>query len=122
MRKLDKSLILAMSAKDIERLLREWALNGLITSKTLMGRDYKEITKKYAKKELYVTSVEGIDATSEEVQETFELLHDTKRIMTMREYMAISGHQTSYAVNREVKRGNVLRFDILGKRSILYIL
>ena len=72
--------------------------------------------------ELLITSIDGIDVLDKAAQKTFEELHDQKRIMTKREVMLRLGLQTIYALNREVKKGNVLRFDVLGRSSILYIM
>lgn len=109
------------SASDIERMLRGWAKNGRIKSKTLMGRDYREINKKYASGELLVTSIDGIDVTDKNTQDTFEELHERKRIMTKREVMLRKGLTSEYQIKQAVKKGDLIRFDLLGRSAILYI-
>lgn len=113
--------IRSKSAHDIERMLREWALNGRITSKTLMGREYSEINKRYANKELLVTSADGIDVTDSESQRVFEELHNARRVMTKREVMLYKGYTTEYQIKQAVKKGELVKFDLLGRSSILYI-
>lgn len=117
----EKNDICSWSAKEIEKMLTNWAQQGRITSKTLMGRDYLGIKKKYAEGKLFVTGVDGIDVLDEEAQSIFEILHDSKRVMTARDVMVQSGLTTSYAINKAVKEGGLIRFDLLGKSSILYI-
>lgn len=109
------------SAREIEKMLRDWALQGRITSKTLMGRAYADINKKYASGELLVTSVDGIDVADVNTQETFEELHNTLKIMTKREVMLKKGYTTDYQIRQAVKRGELIKFDLLGRSSILYI-
>lgn len=109
------------SARDIEKMLREWALRGRITSKTLMERDYRGINKKYASGDLLVTSIDGIDVTDGETQRVFEKLHESKRVMSKRDVMLNKGYTTAYQINQAVKRGELIKFDLLGRSSILYI-
>lgn len=109
------------SAQDIYKMLRMWALSKRITSKPLLGKDYSEINRKYANGELLVTSIEGIDATDRNAQEYLERLHESKRIMTKREVMLKKGYTTLYQIGSAVKKGELLKFDILGKSAILYI-
>lgn len=109
------------SAHDIEKMLRDWAIKGRITSKTLMGRVYREINKKYANGELLVTSIDGIDVTDKEAQRAFEELHNDKRIMTRREVMLNKGYNTQYQIKQAVKKGELIKFDLLGRSSILYL-
>lgn len=109
------------SARDIEKMLREWALQGRITSKTLMGKEYGTINKKYASGELLVTSVEGIDVADKNTRETFEELHNALKIMTKREVMLKKGYTTEYQIKQAVKRGEMIKFDLLGRSAILYI-
>lgn len=109
------------SARDIEKVLREWVLNGRITSKTIMGKDYREINKKYATGELLVTSVESIDTKDKYTQDVFEEMHQSLRVMTKRELMLYKGYTTQYQINQAVKKGELIKFDLLGKSAILYI-
>lgn len=109
------------SARDIEKMLRDWALQGRITSKTLMGRDYADINKRYASGELLVTSVEGIDVLNDRDRITFEELRENKRILSKREVMLHKGYTTEYQIKQAVKRGDLIRYDLLGRSSILYI-
>lgn len=109
------------SARDIEQMLRMWAMSGRITSKTNMGKDYRGINKKYATGELLVTSIEGIDVTDLNAQKTLEALHEDKRVMTKREVMLKKGYNTLYQIKQAVKRGELIKFDLLGRSSILYI-
>lgn len=109
------------SARDIEKMFRDWALQGRITSKTLMGREYSAINKKYASGELLVTSIEGIDVLSNEDRRTFEELRESKRVLSKREVMLKKGYTTDYQIRQAVKRGEFIKFDLLGRSSILYI-
>lgn len=109
------------SARDIERMLRDWAMQGRITSKTLMGKAYADINKKYASGELLVTSVEGIDVADDNTREVVEELHNTLKIMTKREVMLYKGYTTEYQIKQAVKKGELIKFDLLGRSSILYI-
>lgn len=109
------------SARDIEKMLRDWALDGRITSKTLMEHDYKGINKKYASGELLVTSIDGIDITDKETQRVFEELHTSKHIMTKREVMLNKGLTSIYQIEQAVKKGELIKFDLLGRSAILYI-
>lgn len=109
------------SARDIEKMLRDWALQGRITSKTLMGKEYSAINKKYASGELLVTSVEGIDVLDEEDRSVFEELRESKRILTKRDVMLYKGYTTLYQIRRAVEKGELIKFDLLGRSSILYI-
>lgn len=109
------------TARDIERILREWALSGRMKSKTLMGKDYRVINKMYASGELLVTGVDGIDVTDSEAQRVFEELHTQKRIMSKREVMLNRGLTTEYQIKQAVKRGELIKFDLLGRSAILYI-
>lgn len=109
------------SARDIEKMLRDWALQRRITSKTLMGKEYSEINKKYARGELLVTSVEGVDVLNVSDQRTFEELRESKRIMSKREVMLYKQLTTEYQIKQAVKRGELVRFDLLGRSAILYI-
>lgn len=109
------------SARDIDKMLRMWVLSGRMTSKCQMGRDYGSINKKYATGELLVTSIEGIDVTDNNAQKTFEALHESKRVMTKRDVMLKKGYTTLYQIESAVKRGELIKFDILGRSSILYI-
>lgn len=109
------------SARDIEKMLRDWALQGRITSKTLMGKDYANINKKYTNGELLVTSVEGIDIINNSDRETFEALRESKRILTKREVMLYKHLTSDYQIKQAVKRGEFIKFDLLGRSSILYI-
>lgn len=109
------------SARDIEKILRDWAMQGRITSKTLMGKAYADINKKYASGELLVTSVEGVDILNEKDRNTFEELRESKRIFSKREVMLRKGYTTDYHIKQAVKRGELIKFDLLGRSSILYI-
>lgn len=109
------------SARDIEKMLRDWAMQGRITSKTLMGKAYADINKKYASGELLVTSVEGIDILNDGDRQVFEELRESKRILTKREIMLYKGLSSEYQVKRAAKRGEIVRFDLLGRSAILYI-
>lgn len=109
------------SARDIEKMLRDWSLQGRITSKPLMGRDYREINKKYANGELLVTSLDGIDIVNSQDQKTFEELREQKRILSKREVMLYKGLTTEYLIKQAVKRGDLIKFDLLGRSAILYI-
>lgn len=109
------------SAREIEKTLQDWAMQGLITSKMLMGQDYKEINKKYTTGELFVTSIGHIDVSNQKVQHAFEELHDAKRIMTRREVMLKKNLTSEYQIQQAVKKGEIIRFDLLGKSAILYI-
>lgn len=118
-----KEEALRMTAKDIEKMLTNWAKQGRITSKTLMGKQYYSIKQKVAEHEIYYTSADGVLVLDEDAQDLFEALRDNKRIMTREEVTIQSGNilATAYAINREVKNGGLLRFDLLGRSSILYI-
>lgn len=109
------------SARDIEQMLRDWAFDGRIKSKTLMGKEYNTIKKKYASEELFVTSIEGIDVTNKDDLQTFEALRESKRILTKREVMLYKHLTSDYQVQQSVNKGELVRFDILGKSSIIYI-
>ena len=109
------------SARDIEKMLRDWALQGRLTSKTLMGRAYADINKKYASGELLVTSIEGVDILNNEDRRVFEELREWNRILSKREVMLKKGYTTEYQIKQAVKRGELIRFDLLGRSSILYI-
>lgn len=109
------------SARDLEKMLRDWALQGRITSKTLMGKDYADINKRYASGELLVTSVEGVDILNNEDRRVFEELREGNRILSKREVMLKKGYTTEYQIKQAVKRGELIRFDLLGRSSILYI-
>lgn len=109
------------SARGIERILRDWTLQGRITSKTLMGREYSDINRKYAHGELLVTSVDGVDVFNEADRQVFEELREGKRIMTKREIMLYKHLNTDYKIKQAVKKGELIRFDLLGRSSILYI-
>lgn len=109
------------SARDIEKMLQMWFLHKRITSKTLMGRDYGEINKKYANGELLVTSIDNVDVTDKNAQDVIEKLHEDKRVMTKRDVMLKKGYTTLYQIESAVKRGELIKFDLLGRTSILYI-
>ena len=109
------------SARDIEKILRQWALEGRIKSKTLMGREYGAINRKYANGELLVTSMEGIDVINDTDRKTFEELRESKRLLTKREVMLYKGLTSDYQIKRAVGKGELIRFDILGKSAIIYI-
>ena len=109
------------SARDIEKILREWVFNGRITSKTLMGKDYREINRKYATGELLVTSVESIDTKDKYTQEVFEEMRQSLRVMTKRELMLYKDFTTQYEINQAVKKGELIKFGLLGRSAILYI-
>lgn len=110
------------SARDIERMLRDWVLQGRITSKPLMGGEYGSINKKYAKGELLVTSFDGVDVLNGNDQQTFEALREAKRILTKREVMLYKNLTSEYQIKQAVKRGELIRFDLLGKSAIIYII
>lgn len=110
-----------MSRDEIFAQLNEWIDRGKLTSKSVMGREYGEINRKYAMGELFATSVESIDATEEEVQRKFEEMRRAGRVLTKRDVMVNSGLVTLYAINKEVRDGGLLRIDRLGQRAILYI-
>ena len=114
---------LKMSAKEIEKMLTKWMNEGRITSKTLMGKQYYSIKQKIAERKIFYTSIDSVLVTDEDAQNIFEALHDAKRIMTREEVTIQSGNilATAYAINREVKDGGLLRFDLLGRSAILYI-
>lgn len=109
------------SARDIEKMLREWALQGRITSKTLMGKAYGEINRKYASGELLVTSIEGVDVLNENDRRVFEELRESKRILTKREVMLYKHLNTEYQIKQAVNKGELIKFDLLGRSSIIYI-
>lgn len=109
------------SARDIERMLRDWAMTGRITSKTLMGKEYREINKKYANGELLVTSVDGIDVLNPEDRRVFEELRENRRLMSKRDVMLYKGLTTDYQIKQAVKRGELIKFDLLGRSAILFI-
>lgn len=109
------------SARDIEKMLRDWSMQGRITSKTLMGKKYREINRKYATGQLLVTSVDGVDVLNGEDQKTFEELRESKRILTKREVMLYKQLGSEYQIRQAVKRGELIKFDLLGRSSILYI-
>lgn len=114
---------LKMSRKEIEKMLTNWVNQGRITSKTLMGRQYYSINQKVADHKIYVTSANSILVLDYDAQIIFEALRDNKRVMTKENVMIESGNilSTQYAINREVKNGGLLKFDLLGKSAILYI-
>lgn len=109
------------SAREIEKMLQEWALQGRITSKTLMGRKYSAINRKYASGELLVTSVEGVDLLNNEDRQVFETLRESKRLLTKREVMLYKHLSTEYQIKQAVKKGELVKFDLLGRSAILYI-
>lgn len=109
------------SARDIEKMLRQWALEGRIKSKTLMGREYSKINKQYAIGELLVTSMEGIDVLNENDRHIFEELREAKRLLSKREVMLYNGLTSEYQIKKAVERGELIRFDLLGKTAIIYI-
>lgn len=110
-----------ISAREIFNLLTELTTEGKITSKTIMGKEYASINRKYADGELFATTVESIDVLDEDTQKIFENLRSGSRIMTKRDLMVKAGLNTLYMINRAVKDGGLLRFDMLGRSSILYI-
>lgn len=114
---------LKMSRKEIEKMLTNWVNQGRITSKTLMGRQYYSINQKVADHKIYVTSANSILVLDYDAQIIFEALRDNKRVMTKENVIIESGNilATQYAINREVKNGGLLKFDLLGKSAILYI-
>lgn len=114
---------LKMSAKEIEKMLTNWLNQGRMTSKTLMGKQYYSIKQKIADRKIFYTSIDSVLVSDEDAQNIFEALHDAKRIMTREEVTIQSGNilATAYAINREVKDGGLLRFDLLGRSAILYI-
>lgn len=118
-----KQNALKMSAKEIEKMLMKWMDEGRITSKTLMGKQYYSIKQKIAERKIFYTSIDSVLVADEDAQNIFEALHDAKRIMTREEVTIQSGNflATAYAINREVKDGGLLRFDLLGRSAILYI-
>lgn len=109
------------SARDIEQMLRRWANEGRITSKTLMGKDYRAINKRYASGDILVTSVEGVDVSDENTRGIFEELHSMRRVLTRREVMLYKGYKTEYQIKQAVNRGEIIKFDLLGRSSILFI-
>lgn len=109
------------TAKEIYGWLEQMAKEGKLTSKTKMGKEYYRISTLYAEHKLYATSVESIDATEPDIQKAFEMFREDKRILTKRDVMVRSGLVTLYDINRAVKDGGLLRFDRLGRSSILYI-
>lgn len=109
------------SARDIEKMLQMWVLQKRITSKTLMGRRYAEINKKYAEGVLLVTSIENIDVTDKNAQAVLEKLHEDKRVMSKRDVMLKKGYTTLYQIENAVKKGELIKFDLLGRSAILYI-
>lgn len=118
-----KQNALKMNAKDIEKMLTNWLNQGRMTSKTLMGKQYYSIKQKISDKKIFYTSINSVLVSDEDAQNIFEALHDAKRIMTREEVTIQSGNilATAYAINREVKDGGLLRFDLLGRSAILYI-
>lgn len=118
-----KQNALKMSAKEIEKMLANWLSQGRITSKTLMGKEYYSISQKVAEHKIYVTSANSILVLDYDAQIIFEALRDNKRVMTKENVIIESGNilATQYAINREVKDGGLLRFDLLGRSAILYI-
>lgn len=116
-----KTELLDLSPVEVEKLLTRWVKEGKMTSKQLLGENYNNIKKMYATRELYVTSVDGIDVANAEIQRAFEILHEAKRIMTMREVMVRGDLTSFYEVNKTVREGAVRKFDILGKNAILFI-
>lgn len=109
------------SARDIERMLRNWVLDGRMVSKTSMGCNYGEINRKYATSELLVTDIDGIDVTDKIAQQALIELHKKQRVMTKREVMLNKGYTTEYQIKQSVKKGELLKFDLLGRSAILYI-
>lgn len=111
------------SAKEIEQMLINWARQGRITSKTLMGKQYYSIRQKIAEHKIFYTSANGVLVLDVEAQDMFEALRDAKRILTSEQVTIESNNElaTAYAINREARNGGLLKFDLLGKSTILYI-
>lgn len=109
------------SARDIEQMLRMWVLQKRITSKTLMGRNYAEINRKYTEGEILVTSFENIDVADKNAQTVLEKLHEDRRVMSKRDVMLKKGYTTLYQIESAVKKGELIKFDLLGRSAILYI-
>lgn len=102
-------------------MLSRWVAEGKLTSRTYSNMKSYDTIKMLEQGELMRTSISFIMATDPTVQAEFEVLVANGRVMASSQVGLRMGLHTAYAIKLACENEDILKFDDLGRWSILYI-
>lgn len=110
-----------MKKQEIKEQLSKWVKEGRLTSRTYANMKSYDTIKMLEQGELLRTSISFILVSDPEVQAEFEVLVANGSVMCASQVGMKMGLHTAYAIKLACENGDILKFNDLGRWSILYI-
>ena len=115
-----------MNRQQIKELLDEWIDKGLLGSRMtfveMEKREGEKTLKRKLKEKLLIPTSFSLNLyVAPEIAEELEKLIDNKQILSVEKAMVLFKVYSSYKVNELCAQGGLLKYNRLGKNSLIYI-